>query len=173
MRHICIILFLGSIFVPIVSSAQTYCHIWGDFTGSQKSIIKDDIEKSAKFFDIQDVTFAVIKCRLPNTVNATTEYEDNKIVQRKMILFRINDCVKPEEYNLLIAHEMIHAYQFYTGQLIRHDRYTYTWQGVRFEKVHRIHHHKRPWEIEAMEQAEYLLAATEQHTIEHISKIFP
>lgn len=157
MRQICTILFLILVLLERIASAQIYCYVWGDFSEGQRSAFMDQIQKSANFFDMEDVTFAIIKCELPRGVNATTEYEYNEIVQRKMILFRISN--HPGTYKEVLAHEMIHGYQFYSSQLIRHDRFTYTWKGKKYEKIHKMDHCKRPWEIEAIAQSKQLVSA--------------
>ena len=70
-----------------------------------------------------------------------------------MILIRLNNRLAEEDYILILSHEMIHAYQYYTGDLIRHERINFTWKGTYYKNIHQLKHGKRPWEIEAIDQS--------------------
>ena len=75
-----------------------------------------------------------------------------------MILLRVNNNLDHVNVLLTLSHEMVHAYQFYTGELVRHDRTTYTWKGKLFRNIEQIAHHRRPWEIEAHQYSRLLRA---------------
>ena len=158
MQRISAILYTLLILLPGIASAQIYCYFWGDFSETQKSQFEEMMKQSAVMLNMKDVTFSIMKCDLPIEINATTEFQKNPIVNRDMILFRINDRLKPEIYEEVIAHEIIHAYQFYTHQLIRINRVTFLWRGEQYNKINQMDYCQRPWEIEAIEQGEQLLS---------------
>lgn len=73
-----------------------------------------------------------------------------------MILIRLSSRLMAKDYMQLISHEMIHAYQYYTGDLVRHVRIIFTWKSDNFKNVHQMDHAKRPWEMEAIDLANAL-----------------
>ncbi len=82
-------------------------------------------------------------------MNATIEYAETPVVKRKMFLIRVNNNLPYPEWQDVIAHEMVHARQYYTRQLIRNDRLTFLWKNRKYPLVNHIKHFERPWEIEA------------------------
>lgn len=154
--------FISTILISIVflspeeMAAQNYFYINGDITTKEKINIKSQIEYATMLFDMQDVTIAVFKCELPGNFNATIEYQPNHQNNRKMILIRLSSKLVAKDYMQIISHEMIHAYQYYTGDLVRQGRTIFTWRGDNFKNVHQMEHAKRPWEMEAIDLANAL-----------------
>ena len=136
--------------------AQNYFYVNGDISACEKSNIKSQLEYIATLFNMQKVTIAVFKSEQPGNYNATIKYEPHQQDDRTMILIRLNNRLAKEDYILTLSHEMIHAYQYYTGDLIRHRRTNFTWKGTYYKNIHQLQYAKRPWEIEAIDQSKAL-----------------
>ncbi len=68
------------------------------------------------------------------------------------------DCDVPDYVlNGLIAHEMVHAKQYITGELGYNKKGDFTWYGKKPKKG--TLYHEFPWEIEAMQKAEIMAHA--------------
>lgn len=83
----------------------------------------------------------------------------------KVILITL-DCGVPDYVlNTLIAHEMVHAKQYITGELGYNKKGEFTWYGKKAKKG--LAYHELPWEIEAM-QKEAIMAHSFIHFISSI-----
>lgn len=140
-----------------ISLAQNYFYIQGKISKNTKSEIKQELVFFAEFQNIENATISVMRCALPTGTNATLEFQDNKVSNRKMFLIRINEDLAYTSWQRILAHEMTHVNQYFTQQLVRHSRVSFSWRGKKYVDIQRIRHHKRPWEIEAIEQEKLLL----------------
>ena len=156
MKFLCTILILIVLFSSEKVIAQNYFYVKGDISVYEKNNIKSQLEYIVALFDMQKVTIAVFKSELPGNYNATIKYEPNQQDDRTMILIRLNKRLAEEDYILTLSHEMIHVYQYYSGDLIRHGRQNFTWKGTYYKNILKLPHAKRPWEIEAIDQSKAL-----------------
>ena len=136
--------------------AQNYFYVHNNISQEEKLKMCDQMDYLSERLGMKDVTFAIIISRLPKSIEATTEYNYNDVVQRKMILFRINKKLPQHAIAQVIAHEMVHAFQFYSQDLIRHNRTTFVYKNKKYDNINKIPHQQRPWEIEALHHAPLL-----------------
>lgn len=137
--------------------AQNYFYVHSHATPEEKDKMLHHLRVLSEQFDMEDVTFAIIVSKLPKKIEATTEYSFNSVVDRRMMLFRINTNLPHHKTFEVLAHEMVHAYQYYTKELVRYDRTTFSHKGVKYKNVSAIPHSKRPWEIEAIQYGQHLV----------------
>lgn len=136
--------------------AQNYCYVSGGYDISQKQMISAQLKYCAELFGMENATIAVMENDLPRKLKANISYEENTQTNRKMFLIRLNSNLNESQILPTLSHEMIHAFQYYSGDLVRHDRYGFTWRGKFYMNIQRIDHSKRPWEIEANDQSVFL-----------------
>ena len=135
-------------------AAQNFYYVRSNSSSEEKSKLLDQLKFLSEQFDIKNVTFAIIVSELPDKIEATTEYSFNHVVQRQMILIRLNKNLAQHKTLRVLAHEMVHAYQYCSKELVRHTRKSFTFRGVKYKNVMAIPHSKRPWEIEAIQYAQ-------------------
>lgn len=135
-------------------AAQNFYYVRSYSSTEEKCKLLDQLKYLSEQFDMENATFAIIVSKLPNKIEATTEYSFNHVVQRHMILIRLNKNLALHKTSRVLAHEMVHAYQYYSKKLVRHTRTSFTYLGVKYKNVAAIPHAKRPWEIEAMQYAQ-------------------
>lgn len=136
---------------------QNYYHIYNSVPISIKSELINFLDFWVDFYDIENATFTIKKDKLPSGINGAIEYGEAPVANRKMILIRINKYVHPRMIMEVMAHEMVHAYQFYSKDLVRCGQEAYIWKGKLYKNILEIRHRERPWEIEAKQQAQFLL----------------
>lgn len=159
MRLLCTILLL-QFGVLCTASAQNYYYVYGKMDPDLKNELSTLIQNWSLAFGMQNVTVAVMKCYLPRSIQGTAEYNEVALLNRKMILIRLNTNLTPYQQLEVLAHEMVHAQQLYAGDLIRHDRTTFSWKGKKYHNIEQTQHHRRPWEVEAITQSKMLLVST-------------
>ena len=158
MKHLIAILIL-QLGIVCTATSQNYYFVHGKMDPGMKAELSALVENWAQIYGLEDVTLAVMKCYLPRRVQGTTEYDRVELLNRKMILIRLNKNLTPYQQQEVLAHEMVHAHQLCTGDLVRHDRTTFTWKGKKYHNIEQIQHHRRPWEVEAISQSRLLLTS--------------
>lgn len=141
------------------AAGQNYIYIYGKMDPHAKAELSGLVQSWVHVYGMENVTIAVMKCFLPRRVQGTAEYDNVEQLERKMILIRLNRNLTPFQQQEVLAHEMVHAHQMYTGDLVRHDRTTFTWKGKQYHNIDKIQHHRRPWEVEAITQSRLLVVS--------------
>lgn len=111
--------------------------------------------KQAQFYadilKIEDANIIIIFVNnLPNNLRGFTLYEEKPALDTKNIVIKLDRNLKPVEQELTLAHEMIHARQFYKHELIHHQENHYHWRGEDFDNIKKIPYRDRKWEKEAI-----------------------
>jgi len=146
--------FLLLIYFSQQLAAQKFYYVRSYSSPEEESKLLDQLKYLSEQFDMENTTFVIIESKLSSKIEATTEYSFNQIVRHHMILIRLNKNLALRKTFRVLAHEMMHAYQFYSKKLVRHTRNSFTYQGVTYNNVAAIPHAKRPWEIEAKQYAQ-------------------
>jgi len=123
--------------------------------------LKDEIKKAAFFYShllgVENANI-LIQCSpfLSKNINGYTLYEENTEFNLKNVLIRINNQQHFSAILITLAHEMIHAKQFLSGQLKHHHKKHYSWKDKDFFNIEHISYPSREWEKEALNEEGFL-----------------
>ena len=130
--------------------------------GKKSEEIYHQVEFYASYFNLEGVNIMVnFSHQMPEHVEGFTSYQGNEY--SKNILIKISSRLSFSAKELTLAHEMVHAHQFVTGQLVHHKDNHFAWKGRVFKNVQRLNYKDRAWEEEAFKLEKTLLKLYRSH----------
>lgn len=126
--------------------------------------LRDEVLYYARSLGINDSTTIQIRfsLRLPPDKKGLVQYQDTGFEkERHQIMIWINRRLTRSELSMTLAHEMVHAVQYISGELKLMNQKA-LWHNESFD-VSRVRYEDRPWEKEAQNKAyvlrsDYLIA---------------
>lgn len=112
--------------------------------------IQHQVNFYAQKLDIREANFLILFTdEIPQLLKGFTLYSPPSEYNTHNILIKIDKKLDPKSQYITLAHELVHAKQFYHKEIIHHCHNHYTWKGNSFEDISKIDYYCRAWEKEA------------------------
>ena len=135
---------------PVIQVRGTY----------QPQEIKERAEFFARMLDLDSSTFIQIlfSNHLPKHVDGFILFKDSREeFGTCQVTIKINNQAHRSHQYLTLAHEMVHARQFLSGDLKKLSAVHFLWEGEHHKHIDYIPFHGRKWEKQAIADAQTLM----------------
>jgi len=130
---------------------------------SKSYLIEDAVHFYTQYLEISPTINIVVQFtqNLPHHTHGATDYEkyetENGILEKVHI--RIHEDLSKRLQEITLAHEMVHAMQYISGDLIRHGEGHIYWKGQHYSNLKWLKYQDRGWEKDAFHKETQLYKA--------------
>ena len=156
MKYFWVLIFINGV-NPTCLFGQPVIKVRGTY---QPGEIRERAEFFAQTLDFDSTTFIRIMFsnHLPEDVDGYVLFEDKrKSFGISQVTIKINNRTHRSRQYMVLAHEMVHAWQLLTGTLKKVSTVHYQWKDQSHQHIGYIPYSNRKWETEAIADAWKLL----------------